>query len=223
MQKDDVIYRQAAIDAAVEAADEWDGGYSRSREEMITMKLRMLPSAQSERWDTCFSCPLSHGCPVINGCINNQAEQYAGEIPTDCPLDKESAQTNLDRIYAELSRAYNVPGLPDEAIGIIGDLMVSLDEPPIQPTEEFQWCDDCKEYDKKRHCCPRWNRVIRQTVEELNGHQAEEMEKYRNYQIEWLTSHNDLELDPVVEGLVVRFLTDTAEMYKTERGTYEAD
>jgi hypothetical protein len=48
MQKDDVIYRQAAIDTAVEAADEWDGGYSRSREEMITMKLRMLPSAQPE-------------------------------------------------------------------------------------------------------------------------------------------------------------------------------
>ena len=42
----DPIERQAAIDTAVEAADEWDGGYSRSREEMITMKLRMLPSAQ---------------------------------------------------------------------------------------------------------------------------------------------------------------------------------
>lgn len=45
----DTISRQAAIDAAVEAADEWDGGYSRSREEIITLKLRMLPSAQPER------------------------------------------------------------------------------------------------------------------------------------------------------------------------------
>ena len=44
--KDDTISRQAAIDSAVEAADEWDGGYSRSREEIITMKLRMLPSVQ---------------------------------------------------------------------------------------------------------------------------------------------------------------------------------
>ena len=44
----DLISRQAAIDAAVEAADEWDGGYSRSREEIITLKLRMLPSAQPE-------------------------------------------------------------------------------------------------------------------------------------------------------------------------------
>lgn len=44
----DLIKRQDAIDAAVEAADEWDGGYSRSREEIITLKLRMLPSAQPE-------------------------------------------------------------------------------------------------------------------------------------------------------------------------------
>ena len=173
MQEDDVIYRQAAIDAIKKHYRAHDNDLL----ELIAFDIERLPSAQ----------------------------------------------TNLDRIYAELSRAYNVPGLPKEAIGIIGDLMVSLDEPSIQQTEEFQWCDDCKEYDKQRHCCPRWNRVIRQTVEELNGHQAEEMEKYRNYQIEWLTSHNDLELDPVVEGLVVRFLTDTAEMYKTERGTYEAD
>lgn len=42
----DAISRAAAIDAAVEAADEWDGGYSRSREEIITLKLRMLPSAE---------------------------------------------------------------------------------------------------------------------------------------------------------------------------------
>lgn len=30
-----------------------------------------------------------------------------------------------------------------------------------------EWCTDCKEYNQDRHCCPRWNRVIRETVEEL--------------------------------------------------------
>lgn len=30
-----------------------------------------------------------------------------------------------------------------------------------------EWCDDCKEYDHERHCCPRWNRVIRDTVKEV--------------------------------------------------------
>lgn len=36
-----------------------------------------------------------------------------------------------------------------------------------QEPEEFEWCTDCKEYDQERHCCPRWNRVIRETVEEV--------------------------------------------------------
>lgn len=29
-----------------------------------------------------------------------------------------------------------------------------------------EWCHDCKEYDKEKHCCPRFSKVIRQTVEE---------------------------------------------------------
>jgi len=32
-----------------------------------------------------------------------------------------------------------------------------------------EWCTDCKEYDQDRHCCPRWNRVIRNTVEEIKA------------------------------------------------------
>jgi len=30
-----------------------------------------------------------------------------------------------------------------------------------------EWCTDCKEYDKERHCCPRFNRVIEETVAEI--------------------------------------------------------
>ena len=29
-----------------------------------------------------------------------------------------------------------------------------------------EWCTDCSEYDSERHCCPRFNRVIREAVEE---------------------------------------------------------
>ena len=29
-----------------------------------------------------------------------------------------------------------------------------------------EWCAGCKEYDHEKHCCPRFNRVIRETVEE---------------------------------------------------------
>jgi hypothetical protein len=51
----DCISRQAAIDVAVEAADEWDGGHSRNREEIITRKMRMLPSVQPH-WIPCSEC-----------------------------------------------------------------------------------------------------------------------------------------------------------------------
>lgn len=27
-----------------------------------------------------------------------------------------------------------------------------------------EWCTDCKEYDQERHCCPRYNRVIRSAI-----------------------------------------------------------
>lgn len=30
-----------------------------------------------------------------------------------------------------------------------------------------EWCTDCKEYDHNRHCCPRYNRVIRGAVDEV--------------------------------------------------------
>lgn len=40
-----------------------------------------------------------------------------------------------------------------------------------------EWCTDCKEYDQERHCCPRWNQVIRQTVDELRAEQAERREE----------------------------------------------
>ena len=40
--------------------------------------------------------------------------------------------------------------------------------PTVQPPlEEFEWCTECKEYDQKAHCCHRFTKVIRETVEEL--------------------------------------------------------
>ena len=39
-------------------------------------------------------------------------------------------------------------------------------EPPYNLDE---WCHDCKEYDQERHCCPRFNRVIKQTKEDFEA------------------------------------------------------
>lgn len=43
-------------------------------------------STETKKWETCFSCPLSKGCPKIQGKSNDELEQYASEIPTDCPI-----------------------------------------------------------------------------------------------------------------------------------------
>ena len=54
MSVPDCISRQAAIDAALEAADDWDGGCNKSRDKYITSALIELPSAQpAQRWIPC--------------------------------------------------------------------------------------------------------------------------------------------------------------------------
>lgn len=49
---------------------------------------------------------------------------------------------------------------------------------PVEPNLD-EWCTGCKEYDSEHHCCPRFNRVIREAVEELT-------EKKRNKFIVYL-------------------------------------
>lgn len=59
------------------------------------------------------------------------------------------ALANLDQ-YAELGECLDaIKGLPST--------QPQLDE----------WCDTCKEYDQERHCCPRFNRVIRTTLDDV--------------------------------------------------------
>jgi hypothetical protein len=49
---------------------------------------------------------------------------------------------------------------------------------PAEPEPEvFEWCHDCKEYDQEKHCCHRWTKVIRNTVEEVKSQYALEYPK----------------------------------------------
>ena len=44
------------------------------------------------------------------------------------------------------------------------------DEPSAERDYKFdEWCTECKEYDKERHCCPRFNAVIRSALEEMKA------------------------------------------------------
>lgn len=52
-----------------------------------------------------------------------------------------------------------------------------------------EWCTDCKEYDTDRHCCPRWNKVIRQTLADAQPEQPNLSEAYANAVFTWLMSY----------------------------------
>lgn len=40
-------------------------------------------------------------------------------------------------------------------------------ELPSAEDEPFEWCTDCKEYDREAHCCHRFTKVIRNAVEDM--------------------------------------------------------
>ena len=61
--KHDLIDRQAAIDTAIEAADEWDGGTNFSRDGIIERRLKMIPAVHV----------ADIGKKVDGDCISRQA------------------------------------------------------------------------------------------------------------------------------------------------------
>jgi rubrerythrin len=62
------------------------------------------------------------------------------------------------------------------------DVQPTVDANPVQPIE-FEWCHDCKEYDQDAHCCHRWTKVIRNTVNDLKT-QGYELVRYGHWEID---------------------------------------
>ena len=55
-------------------------------------------------------------------------------------------------------------GLPYHINPMLWDEINAL---PSAEEESFEWCTDCKEYDQEGHCCHRWSKMIRKTVDEM--------------------------------------------------------
>ena len=53
-------------------------------------------------------------------------------------------------------------------------LTIAIADLEKQEQAENEWCPDCAEYDKENHCCHRFTKVIRQTVEECKREWANE-------------------------------------------------
>lgn len=91
--------------------------------------------------------------------LKNSTDAIDRQAAIDALMEKDKKLRNInwyDKPYAE----GECRGI-DEALSIISNL------PSVQPQRKTdEWCADCKEYDQERHCCPRWNRVIRETLKD---------------------------------------------------------
>ena len=67
----------------------------------------------------------------------------------------------IEAMADELDRIDHVPQW------IFDRLERAIRKLPSAEEESFEWCTDCKEYDQEAHCCHRWSKMIRKTVEEM--------------------------------------------------------
>ena len=53
-------------------------------------------------------------------------------------------------------------------------MVVEIERLPSAQPDLDEWCPDCKEYDSKRHYCPRFNRVIREALKDAKERYTKE-------------------------------------------------
>ena len=93
----DLISRQAAIDTAIEAMDEYDGGYVASRAEYLEQALMNLPSAKQEQtiseWIHVGERIPKYGESVLTYIVN-------GDMKINFIIDEEEREWFYDGVIA---------------------------------------------------------------------------------------------------------------------------
>jgi DNA-directed RNA polymerase subunit RPC12/RpoP len=110
--------------------------------------------------------------------INNQVAVHMAILaleqqPCEDAISRDDALKALDydiksfEFKSGVSRHMNeIANLLNTIYEIQSDNIKAL--PPVQPKyNTSEWCRTCSEYDQDKHCCPRFNRVIRNAVEEV--------------------------------------------------------
>lgn len=77
--------------------------------------------------------------------------------------DTISRKAVMESLTKEYNRRFQEGGLK------LAWIEKAVNETPAAqpPLEEFEWCTGCKEYDSEKHCCPRFNYVIRTTIDDV--------------------------------------------------------
>ena len=91
-----------------------------------------------------------------------EQEPTKNDIEVDC-VSREQALKELKE-----SAEHHANDSREEAL-LRRDRDIIRALPSVKPREPqiFKWCTDCREYDQEKHCCHRWSKVIRDTVEEM--------------------------------------------------------
>lgn len=86
----------------------------------------------------------------------------------------------LDDALDEVNLMTDINGFCDGyAVSRKGVCITLKQLPPAQPDRD-EWCTDCKEYDQERRSCPRWNRVIRETLKDAQSEHSVAQERYED-------------------------------------------
>ena len=81
-------------------------------------------------------------------------------------IDADALKELFSEVIGSIAKKPEMNGNLEHMIRASAMVIQMIDDAPsIQPEQHLdEWCVDCKEYDKEKHSCPRWNRVIRQTL-----------------------------------------------------------
>ena len=183
-KSNDMISRQDAIEALIAEGRNVNSRYLESEriihEADAVEVISMLPPAQPETHDKRTE---THACDLIDRqalCEYALNQKDKSVTPNDImrfPPAEPDNQINLCD-----SCDYSFPECPSKNDDVIfgngtgNDNICACNKykPSAKPEpEDFEWCHDCKEYDQTAHCCHRWTKVIRQTVDEIKAEQPE--------------------------------------------------
>ena len=125
-------------------------------------------------------CKLRAFCELYpDACQKDNCEIYMAieALQHDCEKVAESSDD-----YITIKRQFVLDAINIGLSGYISDddkltlegMGIAVSELPSAQPETFEWCHDCKEYDKEQHCCHRWSQQIRKTIEELEASYPQE-------------------------------------------------
>lgn len=81
-------------------------------------------------------------------------------------MTREEKISRLKDILSEINENDNaVCYLTSEDNELIESAIKALSQESCYNPDE--WCHDCSEYNQDKHCCPRFNKVIRNAVKEM--------------------------------------------------------